>query len=533
MTLTATAPNHVVAIPAPFWGHMRPMVNFLLNLLKIHPSLHVTIFLTPSVPSHMLVDVQSFIAKENQSDTGSGSSRIQLISCGEQLPEDTFVTLDFAKELEMFAKILPVFVQGVLEGKSELGHGRINEFAHVIPNKIIFDMGQHFFPAEARNIAKVLDIPVPPLLVFTPFSLSSLYHLFIEGGDGRYGRILKAVEQDVSEGKDIAEAFLQRPWDLLTGAVTTPPDLPSKFDYEWWPLAMTQDTPAEIIMGFVPCHAAFHDKDVVGVVVTFTEELEPKAAALLEKQLGKTIYTVGPQLPEEMWNGTVSQSAPDADGQKVIKFLDDMKVKHGSRSVAYVSFGSLFFPVARPEIVTYLLQTLRETDTPFIFAYTSGLKPPPPELLEPFKGLEDVCLVKFAPQWQVLNHEATSFFVTHCGSNSMSETLLSEVPVVTMPFGGDQAEIASLLTDVLHVGIDLKQCKTFHDPTFRTLHDGTAVIGSEKAIKEEMKDVWGRMKSPDDGEGMRQRLKEVKGKLRDSLSQGRARRDMMKLGQAD
>ncbi|WVQ74614.1 hypothetical protein IAR50_004215 [Cryptococcus sp. DSM 104548] len=162
-----------------------------------------------------------------------------------------------------------------------------------------------------------------------------------------------------------------------------------------------------------------------------------------------------------------------------------MKAKHGRRFVAYVSFSSLFFPFTRPEL--------------------------------------------FAPQWQVLNHEATAIFVSHCGSNSMSQTLLSEVPVVTMPFGGDQAEIASLLTDTLYVGIDLKQCNTFKSPSFRHLHDGTEVVSTKEVIKQEMRQVRGTMKGPE-GEGMRERLNGVKSTSRGSLTDGRAGQDMMKLG---
>ncbi|TYJ59247.1 hypothetical protein B9479_000236, partial [Cryptococcus floricola] len=88
--------------------------------------------------------------------------------------------------------------------------------------------------------------------------------------------------------------------------------------------------------------------------------------------------------------------------------------------------------------------------------------------------------------------------------------------------------IASLLTDVLHVGIDLKQCKTFHDPAFRTLYDGTEVAGTEEAIKGEMKEAWERMRGTE-GEDMRPRIKEVKSRMRESLANGRAGRDMAKL----
>jgi UDP:flavonoid glycosyltransferase YjiC (YdhE family) len=120
-----------------------------------------------------------------------------------------------------------------------------------------------------------------------------------------------------------------------------------------------------------------------------------------------------------------------------------MHAKHG-RSVAYVSFGSIWFPAARPELVQYLLTSLIQNSVPFLFAYATEMFAPPQYLIELVDNYEDGESVKFAPQWQVLEHPATSFFVSHCGSNSAAEAILAGVPIVSMPFAADQGEFAAM-----------------------------------------------------------------------------------------
>jgi UDP:flavonoid glycosyltransferase YjiC (YdhE family) len=121
-----------------------------------------------------------------------------------------------------------------------------------------------------------------------------------------------------------------------------------------------------------------------------------------------------------------------------------MEAKHGPRSVAYVSFGSRGRTPSRPELVEYLLASLIENKVPFVFAHATELFNPPQSLIDMIEPYEDGESVKFAPQWQVLEHPATQFFLSHCGSNSTAEGILSGVPIVSMPFSADQGEFASM-----------------------------------------------------------------------------------------
>ncbi|WWD19334.1 hypothetical protein CI109_103793 [Kwoniella shandongensis] len=138
-------------------------------------------------------------------------------------------------------------------------------------------------------------------------------------------------------------------------------------------------------------------------------------------------------------------------------------------------------------------------------------------------------MVKFAPQWHVLNHEALGFFVSHCGSNSTAEAIMTETPIVAMPFAADQGQFAAELVHNLKVAIELKQVKTFSKPVFKKLYDGTEIVGTEEAIKAEMKDAFKRIRGKE-GEELRERMKGVKKIVKDSWESGRARKDMEALG---
>ena len=77
------------------------------------------------------------------------------------------------------------------------------------------------------------------------------------------------------------------------------------------------------------------------------------------------------------------------------------------------------------------------------------------------------------------------------------------------------------------VGITLKQTYTFKEGNdrFHTLYDGTEIIGTEEAIKEEMKAAWKLMRGPE-GEAMRQRMAGLREKAKQSWQTGCSRRAM-------
>jgi hypothetical protein len=60
-----------------------------------------------------------------------------------------------------------------------------------------------------------------------------------------------------------------------------------------------------------------------------------------------------------------------------------------------------------------------DNDVPFVFAHASFMERLGTEVLDKIYSRENAIEVKFAPQWQVLQHPATGFFVV-CASATQS-----------------------------------------------------------------------------------------------------------------
>ncbi|KAK6935503.1 UDP-glucuronosyl/UDP-glucosyltransferase [Dillenia turbinata] len=63
----------------------------------------------------------------------------------------------------------------------------------------------------------------------------------------------------------------------------------------------------------------------------------------------------------------------------------------------------------------------------------------------------------WAPQLQVLSHCSTGGFLTHCGWNSILESIVHGVPLIAWPLFGDQRMNATMVSVGLKVGIRMKK----------------------------------------------------------------------------
>ncbi|WVQ95242.1 hypothetical protein IAU59_002337 [Kwoniella sp. CBS 9459] len=546
--MTIVKPAHFVVVPGGMWGHLRPIIHLSLNLLALQPELHLTLVLAPSSTARVQKELEKLYShtytsspEPNATATGeaepekagneSVSERVQVITCISKeydLPTE-FGPESFAKEAMDYAQTLPAFLRALF-GKEHAIDGTTNKFEGIAPNFLIYDLFQAFVPQATRSALSGLDRPMIPLIGFIPSNATACYHHFasVENG-GVFTHLVKAATEDIANGANPPDAYAKHAFEVW-GKPKTLPGLPTKFDYEWYPLQSTVPALGHIIMAISRSVFAVTDADTKGIICPWVAETELEGVKVLEKELGKRIYMVGPQFPASMWLGeTPERQAKNPDDERVFTFLDVMEKKHGAKSVIYVSLGSLFFPIKRPELFRYLLESLRDTGHPFVCTYASDIAPPPLESIEEFKDVEDACMVRFAPQWDVLLHPATGAFLTHCGSNSTAEACLAELPLVTMPFAADQGEFSTLLTDIYKVGIDLKQVKTFKDPSWTKLYDGTTIVGTEEAIKAEMKNAWTAVLGPE-GKEMRERMKGLKAILKKSWEEGRSKDDLAALG---
>ncbi|KAH0712679.1 hypothetical protein KY289_008638 [Solanum tuberosum] len=62
----------------------------------------------------------------------------------------------------------------------------------------------------------------------------------------------------------------------------------------------------------------------------------------------------------------------------------------------------------------------------------------------------------WAPQLEILGHSTTRGFLSHCGWNSVLESVTMGVPLATWPMIFDHPRIAVLVSKVLRIGITVK-----------------------------------------------------------------------------
>lgn len=65
-------------------------------------------------------------------------------------------------------------------------------------------------------------------------------------------------------------------------------------------------------------------------------------------------------------------------------------------------------------------------------------------------------VVPWAPQFEVLGHASIGVFITHCGWNSVTESVICGVPMICRPFFGDQNLNRRLVQDVWRIGVGVE-----------------------------------------------------------------------------
>ncbi|MBA0614133.1 hypothetical protein Godav_014463 [Gossypium davidsonii] len=130
--------------------------------------------------------------------------------------------------------------------------------------------------------------------------------------------------------------------------------------------------------------------------------------------------------------------------------------------VIYISFGTVVY--LKQEQVDEIAKALLATGISFLWV----MKPPAKEFGLPFHTLPEGFLEKvgdngkillWSPQVKVLTHPSISCFMSHCGWNSVLETLSCGVPIIAFPQWGDQVTNAVYLVDVFKTGLRMGRGK--------------------------------------------------------------------------
>ncbi|KAK1412862.1 hypothetical protein QVD17_34432 [Tagetes erecta] len=203
-----------------------------------------------------------------------------------------------------------------------------------------------------------------------------------------------------------------------------------------------------------------------GLLCNTVEEIEPLGLEVLQNLRKIHVWCVGPLIPPKMLtknsgsdtsSGVTSQRSGKQLGiqpEKCFEWLDS----HASRTVLYISFGSEN-TISETQMIE-LAKGLEESKKPFIWVVRPpfGFDPKGdfrPEWL-PFGFVDRVkkqglVVYGWAPQLEILCHRSIGAFLSHCGWNSVLESLSQGVPLIGWPLRAEQGYNAKMLVEEMGV----------------------------------------------------------------------------------
>lgn len=249
------------------------------------------------------------------------------------------------------------------------------------------------------------------------------------------------------------------------------------------------------------------DRNTYGVVANTFFEIEPEYVKHYEKVTRKVVFPIG---PVSLFNTKAVDMVERGNRASIGK--DDCMSWLDSKepnSVIYVCFGSLC-KFAKSQLVEIALG-LEASKKSFIWVIKDD------SLMEDFeKRVKDRGLVikGWAPQVLILNHPAIGWFMTHCGWNSVLESVCSGVPMITWPLFAEQFYNENLVINQLKIGVPIG--------VERGLTWGEEEETGVLVRKEQVEEVVSRlMKGGDDEvEGIRKRVNQLRESGRMATSKG-------------
>lgn len=174
------------------------------------------------------------------------------------------------------------------------------------------------------------------------------------------------------------------------------------------------------------------------MLVNTIQELETSGLDMLRASFGVQTWAIGPILA-----APDPSKSQDDDDTSIIRWLD----AHPRRSVLYISFGSQNSISIRQ--MAELALGLEASGRPFVWAVRPPVGFDPKDGFDPGwlpAGFEDrmaragrgLVVRGWAPQARILAHPSTGAFLTHCGWNSILESLRHGVPLLGWPVGAEQ-----------------------------------------------------------------------------------------------
>ena len=227
--------------------------------------------------------------------------------------------------------------------------------------------------------------------------------------------------------------------------------------------------------------------DSNGFLFNTIGDLDQLGLDYFRRKFNRPVWPVGPVLLASESRVSVGKRDKTTSDLSV-KWLDSKP----SKSVLYVSFGSMN-TISSSQMVQ-LATALEKSEQRFVWV----VRPPiGSDINSEFKaeewlpeGFEErvsgrgLLVHKWAPQVEILSHRAVSAFLSHCGWNSVLESLSSGVPMLGWPMAAEQFFNAAVLERELGVCVEVargKACEVSHEGLVEKIN---AVMGENEKGRE-------------------------------------------------
>jgi len=222
------------------------------------------------------------------------------------------------------------------------------------------------------------------------------------------------------------------------------------------------------------------------VIINTVEDLDPTGLSMVRRALGDVVpvFPVGPLVRDSDETTTTTHD--------VLGWLDTQR----PASVLYISFGSQ--NALRPKQMAALADALESTGRPFVWAVRAAGAGEPPYV--EWTGFEEraraqnrgLVLRGWAPQVSILAHGSTGGFLSHCGWNSVLESLTRGVPILGWPVSAEQFYNATMLEEVWGVCVEVARGNQLDSPAVESSKLGQAVeavMGDATSIRRRVLEV--------------------------------------------
>ncbi|XP_004296371.1 PREDICTED: kaempferol 3-O-beta-D-galactosyltransferase-like [Fragaria vesca subsp. vesca] len=311
--------------------------------------------------------------------------------------------------------------------------------------------------------------------------------LFLDTGLGNFEKAIKEAEAETGKKFDllIADAFLWFASDIaekmhvtwvpfwISGQRSLPVHIETDIIREKLGAQGQEDKTLDFLPGFsneflasdIPKEIAFGDIEpplarmlhkmgqklpqATVVVINSFETIDLKVTEELKKRLQKLLL-VGPQHLVRRVQSDDDDDEKDEEDDGCFQWLD----KQEPASVAYISFGSV--GALPPMEVAALAEALEERRFPFLWSFRGNQEDFPQGFIGRTNRLSIGKVVPWVNQEKILSHSSVGVHVTHCGWNSVLESITGGVPMTGRPYFADQNFYMRSVEVVWRIGVRIE-----------------------------------------------------------------------------